>query len=132
VERLIQKGAAKIGSDDLNLSDLLQHIAKSARTTTFATESHLEVAKDRAKNLRETVLNIAKSVDSLGDLEQRLKAQRGEIVEAAKTFSQQLHRVLVHLAEPISPDQNGEPGARIELGPGAGAKTTSQPSKDES
>jgi len=134
VERLIQKGAGKIGSDDLKLSDLVRNLAKSARTTTVATESHLEDVKDRAKNVGETVLNIAKSVDSFGELEQRFKARRGDIVDAAKTFSEQLREVLVHLAEPITPKDKDEAGSRSELAGSANDddETIAQPRDDES
>ena len=134
VERLIQKGASKIGSDDLNLSDLVHNLTKSARTTTVATESHLEDVKDRAKNIGETVFNIAKSVDSLGELGQRFKAHRGDIVDAAKTFSEQLREVLVHLAEPITPEDKDAAGSRAELAGAANDddNTITQPRDDES
>ena len=115
VERLIQKGVGKITPDDLDIPDLLHNLAKSARSTTVATESHLEEVKDRAKNLGEAALSIAKSVESFSDLEERFKAHRGEIVIAAKTFSEQLREVFTHLAEPLEPkDRSGfEPSSDL-------------------
>ncbi len=115
MQRLIQKGTGAIGSDDLNLSELLHNVVKSARTTTVATENHLEDMKDRAKNIGETVLSVAKSVDSLSDLEQRLKAHRGEIADAARTFSEQLREIFAHLAEPVSKEGGAETGPSPEI-----------------
>ncbi len=133
VQRLIQKGAGLIGTDDLNLSDLLHNFARSARTTTVATETHLEDMRDRAKNIGETVFNIAKSVDSLDDLEQRIKSHKGEIIDAAKTFSDKLREVLMHLAEPTSTEKepSDTPHSEISLPAADGEKYGSHPDNEK-
>lgn len=115
VERIIAKGAKRIASEEATIGAVLANLAKSAKSTTASAEETLEEAKTHAKNLGETVLDIAKSVDSLGELEQRFKAHRGEFVDAARSFSQQIYAAFTHLSEPAHNDDTQDPSIVGEL-----------------
>lgn len=119
VDRLLKKGVSKIASEEVNIGSILKNLANSARSTTAATGEHVDEAKERAKNVGETVLTIAKSVESFGDLEQRIRAHKGEFVEAARTFSLQIHEALAHLVEPTR-SSNEEEVLSGEISPPAG------------
>jgi len=116
VERIIAKGAKRIASEEANIGAVLANLAKSAKSTTASAEETLEEAKHHAKNFGETVLDIAKSVDSFSDLEQRFKAHRGEFVDAARSFSQQIYAAFTHLSEPVHDDDTQDPTISGELG----------------
>ena len=104
---MAQKGTSRLGLDDHDLATLLQNLAKSARATTVSAEERVDEATDHLKGVGETVLEIVKSVDSIEELEQRIKMHGTEFGDAFRTFSQQIRDALAHIAESSS-DQHAE------------------------
>lgn len=104
----MSSGARRLGADEEKLGDIVHGLAKGARSTTAATAEHLGDAKERARGLAESAWSVARSIESLGDLERRVRAHGGELVDAARSFSRQVADVLSKMAESPAPRRDGD------------------------
>jgi hypothetical protein len=112
-ERLLAKGLNSVNIEEATVVDLLKGIAKSARASTKSPDDGVNRPHESTKSLTEVMFNLAKSVDSFSDLEERLRAHRGEFTKVAKSCSRQLLDVLDHIASPQSPSRGD--GVRGEI-----------------
>lgn len=108
LERVAKRGATMIKSEEINVGEVVHTLIKTVRSATGAgTQEPARRVIDKNQSLTETLLGVVRSVDSMHDLQARVKMHRGEFVDFARSSRHELVSVLSTLMEPVDHDHRG-------------------------